>query len=79
MLGTFLDVKKWFDCMDHNILLNKLDKYGLNSVANNHIFLSNLFQWVLNNDTLSESITSKFGVLQKKSWVHYFLIFILMI
>ena len=33
-MGLFIDFSKVFDTVNHQILLNKLDKYGIRSVAN---------------------------------------------
>ena len=31
--ALFIDLRKAFDCVDHNILLNKLSKSGINGIA----------------------------------------------
>jgi len=65
-LGIFLDVKKAFDSVDHKILLNKLDKYGIRGTPNNLIksFLENRSQQVRINDVLSSLSLLNYGVPQ---------------
>lgn len=62
----FLDLKKAFDTIDHNILLKKLDLYGIRGIANDMIrsYLTNRMQFVLVNRTKSAHRTMTVGVPQ---------------
>ena len=50
-VGVFIDFKKAFDTIDHSLLLNKLEYYGLRGVALNWLqsYLSNRKQFVTVN------------------------------
>ena len=66
MLGVFLDFSKAFNTVDHQILLNKMYKYGIRGIAFKWMesFLSNRLQFVLFKDVQSEYATVTCGVPQ---------------
>ena len=63
--GIFVDLKKAFDTVDHNILLEKLDYYGIRGVAKDWFCssLDNRKQYVTLNGS-NPSIKILTGVLQ---------------
>ena len=65
-IGIFQDLFKAFDTVNHNILLQKLDFYGIRGLCN-HCFrdyLAERQQIVKNNSTYSENQSIKCGVPQ---------------
>ena len=65
-VGVFIDLQKAFDTVDHNILLSKLDHYGIRGVSNNWFrsYLTNRQQYVTVNGKDSDLRIMKFGVPQ---------------
>ena len=63
-IGVFLDLSKAFDTVDHNILLHKLEHYGIHDVAVEWIrnYLSNRLQFVQFNDHCSSPQTVRLGI-----------------
>ena len=65
-VGVFIDFKKAFDTVDHNILIKKLLHYGIRGLAKNWVcsYLENRRQYVCIHDSNSECLDVKCGVPQ---------------
>jgi len=75
-MGIFLDVKKAFDSVNHEKLLEKLNYAGIRGTANNIIksFLANRIQEIKLNNTYSTSLDMEYYKVQ--SWDLYYLFYI---
>ena len=79
-VGVFIDLKKAFDTVDHDILCTKLHFYGLRGVAQEWIqsYLENRKQFVSFNNCHSEILNVSCGVPQGSFWDQHYLSCILM-
>ena len=64
--GIFIDFEKAFDTVSHDILLEKLDHYGIRGISNDWFrsYLSDRSQFVSINGFSSDYKTIKYGVTQ---------------
>ena len=62
--GIFIDLQKAFDTVHHNILLHKLEAYGVRSNVNEWLrsFLSNRKQFAALDDQSSGTLDITYGV-----------------
>ena len=62
--GIYVDFKKAFDTVNHNILLDKLAHYGVRGIENNwfKIYLTNRKQHVAVNSETSNNTLIELGV-----------------
>ena len=62
--GIFIDLSKAFDTVDHNILINKLDHYGIRGNALNlfRSYLSNRKQYTVIENNKSQTNNINCGV-----------------
>ena len=65
-LGTFLDVSKAFDFIDHNILIKKLFNYGIRGISLSWFqnYLNDRSQYVTLNDITSSILPVLYGIPQ---------------
>ena len=66
--GVFIDLKKTFDAVDHEILIKKLWYYGIRGIANDYWFKSYLttrMQYISINGISSDLLKVNFGVPQR--------------
>ena len=66
VIGTFVDLSKAFDCVNHDILLEKLHKYGIRGIAHAWFssYLQNRSQYVVFDNVNSDKLNIVCGVPQ---------------
>ena len=79
--AVFVDLSKAFDCVDHDILLKKVECYGLRGQCNKILqsYLLNRKQFVQYYDKRSQEMEVNVGVPRAVYWVRFYSCYILMI
>ncbi len=64
--GVFLDFSKVFDTVNHDILIMKLEHYGIRGIAKDWLasYLSNRKQFIFLKDVSSDQLTLSCGIPQ---------------
>ena len=70
----FIDLKRAFDTVDHNILFSKLHYYGIRDLANNWFssYLSSRKQFVSINGFNARTQSLGYGVTQESVFVPFY-------
>ena len=73
MCLLMLDLKKAFDTVNHNILIKKLEFYGIRGIANNLMknYLTNRRQYVSIDQQSSSPLSITHGAPQGSVWALY--------
>ncbi len=63
-VGVFIDLKKAFDTIDHSILMNKLERYGIRGLAYTWVksYLDDRYQYVQLNNAKSGQLKVIWGL-----------------
>src|SRR5690606_27717995 len=66
VLAIYIDISKAFDCVNHSLLIEKLNKIGLNDSARLLIssYLKNRIQYVKIDQRVSSAVSITYGVPQ---------------
>ena len=81
VVSIFMDFSKAFDCIDHQLLLQKLHCYGIRGIAQDWFssYLSNRKQYVATNSSESKLLPITHQYLRGLFWVPYYSYYSLMI
>ena len=76
-VGIFLDIKKAFHTINHDILIKKLERYGIRGIVGNWVrsYLSHRYQFVTLGDCSSVCLDIVCGVPRGQCWAQNGLFF----